>query len=259
MFSIRLSTSSSSLLVSVMREIGSFRSSRAKLEWARRQYDVLAREISEILEKHNDKPGIHVDLTTGQTVVEGQTRAEVPDLLVVQIGRIIGALRSSLDNLVVEATLMASPEANTRKVVFPISSNQEMPGTDKWMGEKVSGLSEEHRRIIVDLKPYKGGHPYLLVLHQLRNQDEHLQVVVTAVTSANVFTTKTVHTPMIRKGANGENELHIETTNYPAQHEVRTVVEFDEIVGILDRDVLKTIGNFLFTVGQIIAKFESAR
>lgn len=241
-----------------MREIGSFRSSRAKLEWARRQYDVLAREISEILEKHNDKPGIHVDLTTGQTVVEGQKRANVPDILVVHIGRVVGALRSALDNLVVEATLMASPEANTRKVVFPISGNQEKPGTDKWMGEKVSGLSEEHRRIIVDLQPYKGGHPYLLTLHQLRNQDEHLQIVVTAVTSSNVFMTKTVQTPSVRKGANGKYEFYIETTNYPTQHEVRTVVEFDEIVGILDRDVLKIIGKFLSAVGQIIAKFEAA-
>lgn len=241
-----------------MNQIGAFRSSRAKLEWARRQYDILAREIAEIIEQHNDKPGIHVNLTTGETVVEGQKRAEIPDLTVVHIGRIIGALRSALDNLIVEATLMASPKADTRKVVFPISGNQEQPGTDKWMGEKVSGLSEKHRRIVVDLKPYNGGNPDLFTLHQLRNQDEHLQIVVTAITSANVFTTKTVSAPAVRKSANGEDEFYIETTHYPTQHEVRTAVEFEQIVSLLDRDVLKTVGRFLTTVGKIIAAFEVA-
>lgn len=138
--------------------------------------DIVSRKISEFIEENENRVVAEMDPNEPGMVLVTYNEAAIPDMLTVHIGRIVGCLKSALDNVAVEAALEVNPEANTSRIVFPFSGNKERDGCDKWFAGKVGPMKDAHRRIIVEARPYIGGNHALLALKELRDADEHLSI-----------------------------------------------------------------------------------
>ena len=236
-----------------------YRSSRAKLEWARTQLDIVGREVADIIEQQRKVSMFHVEPETGHLRIDGQQRFELPDLLSAHIGRVIGAVRSALDNLVVETVEAADSSVKTRDITFPISGHPEKPGCEKWMAQKIGPLPSGFRRVLVELKPYKGGNERLMSLHELRNQDEHLSINIAFLNRAAKMKMSGHYMPMMIKGPDGKPRVAVASMRAPTQFNTAVTVEFGEGTTAKGKEVVPLVGSFISLGSEIVAKFEAVQ
>lgn len=234
-----------------------YRSSRAKLAWARAQMDILALEIADIVEQHRDVPMFDMDAQPGRILFIGPQSFELPDVLSAHAGRVIGAVRSALDNLVVQTVETADAEADTRFIVFPISGNPEKPGSDEWMTQKLGPLPATYRKALADFQPYRGGNDDLFALHELRKQDEHIAINMVALKRKGQMTMSRTTSVEIVKGPDGKERVERRVTDLGNQFETLVSVEFGEGTTAEGREVVPTISAFIALGEAIVERFES--
>lgn len=257
---MRLTTSSRRSAVGsgieVMSDNMRFRAAKAKLAWAEAQMQIVEREIAELLEENEQS--IINQMRPNESGIAPLVfdRVDVPDVLAVHIGRIVGSLKSALDNLAVEAVLEIDPKADTRCVVFPFSGNPERAGCDKWFAGKVGPMKDAHRGIIVDAQTYQGGNPILLAMKELRDADEHLAIRIgsTMKRVGTITMSSRLRTEIVTK-ADGSFEIRpVHTRDEPKRGAV-IKIEFSEPLSA-GRDVASRTREMISETAKIIAAFD---
>lgn len=145
----------------------------AKLFRSTQHLEALDQAITAFL---NHKPYIvtpDFDATERTYVYRVKIRSEVPPLLRVLIGEIIGQLRSTLDHLAWQLALLntQSPAEGTE---FPIFKDEGRYRQGR--ASKIRSLPPAAQTIIDGLQPYLNAAPeddLLWVLHRLANDDKH--------------------------------------------------------------------------------------
>lgn len=148
-----------------------------KFNRSKHQFDELLAEIDAFF---NADPEPHFSLGEFDTnawewVERFQIREEPPLRFGVMFGDVLHNLRSSLDHLMWQVTLLdgATPDDATQ---FPIASKSEAQ-FNGMAASRIPGLSPEHRALVKRVQPYHAGdeaarHP-LSVLATLSNTDKH--------------------------------------------------------------------------------------
>jgi hypothetical protein len=150
---------------------------QASVHWAVAQFESLENRINTWLHlnvsgrvKETDSPATHNFIV----MVE---KEPLPLAFHVEIGAYINAIRSSLDLL---ATALAERYGvpKPEDAYFPIANSAAVFAKGNYKGRKlVKGLPAPERKIIEDLKPYKGGHKLLWPLHQLDIMRKHRRLI----------------------------------------------------------------------------------
>lgn len=153
-----------------------------KFNRSKEQFDALLLEIDGFF---NDDPKPHgsvgeFDTKAWEWVEKFKIHEEPPLRLGVMMGEVVHNLRSALDHLMWQVTLLDSgtPDRNTQ---YPIVTESESK-FNKLAARMIPGLSADHRAAVERTQPYRTGDPKrqsLAVLNRLSNVDKH-QVVHTA-------------------------------------------------------------------------------
>jgi hypothetical protein len=148
-----------------------------KFNRAKEQFDELRSEMDAFF---NKEPKPHTsagqfDSEAWEWVEEFQILEDTPVRLGVILGDVLHNLRSCLDHIVWQVTLLDgnTPDDRTQ---FPIASKSEAQ-FQTMADERIPGLSQEHRAMVQRVQPYHRGdeaslHP-LSVLADLSNIDKH--------------------------------------------------------------------------------------
>jgi hypothetical protein len=149
----------------------------AKFNRSKEQFDELIVEMDAFF---NQEPKPHhsvgeFDTQKWEWVERFQVRQEPPLRLGVILGDCVHNLRSALDHVIWQVTLLDgnTPDDGTQ---FPIASKSESQ-FEAIAKRRIPGLSEKHRTLVKDAQPYNAGdgadrHP-LSVLATLSNADKH--------------------------------------------------------------------------------------
>jgi hypothetical protein len=146
-----------------------------KIEWAEKHIDELERCLAVCF--HDVKPfqlAIKDDADKGESVLYVKRAQELPPTLPLIIGDAISNLYSSLDYLACEL-------CGSDRAAFPISELVPTTKDQKERYEKqVCGMSEDVRKIIKDMEPYRGSDNSLWTLHKLNNINKHRALLTVA-------------------------------------------------------------------------------
>ena len=149
---------------------------QAKYNRAKEQFDELGAEMDAFFNKE-PKPHFAIgefDTDTWEWRERFQIREEPPLRFGVILGDSIHNLRSALDHLIWQVTLLDGgvPDDSTQ---FPIASKSEAQ-FERMAARRIPGLSPEHRALVKQAQPYHAGNPDahpLAVLASLSNADKH--------------------------------------------------------------------------------------
>ena len=149
----------------------------AKYDRAKEQFDEFLAESDAWFNK-DPEPHFsrgYFDTKTWEWVERFQIREEPPARLGVLIGDTVHNLRSALDHLMWQVTLLdgGTPNDSTQ---FPIASKSKAQ-FDRMANRRIPGLRAKHRTLLKRVQPYHAGndahrHP-LSVLATLSNTDKH--------------------------------------------------------------------------------------
>lgn len=154
-----------------------------KFNRAKEQFDEFRSELDTFLDA---EPGPYFsrgefDHDSWEWIERFQIRRELPLRFGVILGDCIHNLRSALDHLICQVTLLDLPDGASADGVcewtqFPIISESERKFESK-AKRMIPGLSADHRALVKHLQPYHAGdearrHP-LAVLASLSNADKH--------------------------------------------------------------------------------------
>lgn len=198
-----------------------------------------------------------LDLAGRPILAKGRELIPLEDLLSVYIGRIIGAIRSSLDNLIVETVKRSDPAADEEDLSFPIHRKEQPAGSDAWMAKFIGSLAPAYRAILIDTKPYKGGNDTLQALRELRNQDEHRSLNIIPISRSAVFHTFSTRRHFPVPGPDGQSITVLHQTEALPKFETAVSINFGEGTSAQGRDVVATIGAFIDEADRIINRFDS--
>lgn len=151
----------------------------AKFNRAKQQFDVLRHEIGSFSDQ---EPEPHFsrgyfDANTWEWIERFQIREPPPLRWGVMLGDCVHNLRSALDHLVCQLTLLdGGTMEDCAKTQFPIASKSREQ-FDAMADYRIPGLSPKHRAMVKRAQPYRAGdeawkHP-LAVLADLSNADKH--------------------------------------------------------------------------------------
>jgi hypothetical protein len=145
---------------------------RVKVERAKKHLAELEREISKSTGETLQVFCMKVDPKTENLVPYfGPMPISTFNLLAVA-GDVVHNLRSALDHLAYHLAQVGTPNVEPSKfVAFPISNSAQTHESRKV--RKLRGMSEDAKKAIDALKPYKGGNDALWLLHELDNTDKH--------------------------------------------------------------------------------------
>ena len=229
----------------------------AKLQWSRIQIDTLARQISEIVKEQREISMFEWNAAGLPIVAKGRELIPVNNLLSVDVGRIIGAVRSSLDNLIVETVKLSDPTADETKLSFPISKKTEIEGSDAWMAGRIGSLAPPYRKIVIDTRPYKGGNDTLCALQELRNQDEHRSLNIIPITRHAVIHGESIRQFIPVPGPDGRPMPVLYQRQGLQKFETKVSINFGEGTSANGRDVVIAIREFVDEADRIIKMFDS--
>jgi hypothetical protein len=118
-----------------------------------------------------------------KTDVYATMRKPVPVAIRSRAGVIANELRSCLDNL---ACNLAKRNGHTDVggVYFPVSKSKDIFDVDGI--KKIRKLSDSDIQKIIDLKPYRGGHPHLFKLHEADRTRKHQKLAACTVNNAQM-------------------------------------------------------------------------
>jgi hypothetical protein len=151
----------------------------AKFNWSKHQFDVLRSEIGEFFDQ-DPKPHFsrgYFDTDTWEWIELFQVREEPPLRWGVMLGDCVHNLRSALDHLICQLTMLdGGTMADCAKTQYPIASKSEAQ-FEGMADHRIPGLSEKHRAMVKMTQPYNAGdraefHP-LNALAELSNADKH--------------------------------------------------------------------------------------
>lgn len=158
----------------------------ACLRWAISQLDRLHTRIETWWNESPYRLREEVNQDVGKKVIRLADVKQPSDLINVEVGIIIHALRSALDLLVVK---LAERNNATRldDVYFPVARNRQ----DFYGGavEKIKRLSDADKARIESLKPYDGGDEKLYAIHRLDILRKHQRLIGVTVKPTNIVTT----------------------------------------------------------------------
>lgn len=103
----------------------------------------------------------------------------IPTALRSHAGMIMNEARACLDGL---ACLLAARngKANSRDTYFPVSRSEDIFRTDGM--KKIKSLSSADQKVIIDLRPYRGGDNRLWFLHEADRVRKHTRLIMAAGT-----------------------------------------------------------------------------
>lgn len=151
----------------------------AKLNRAKEQFDVLRTEMGGFSDR-DPKPHFsrgYFDMNTWEWIERFQVREPPPLRWGVMLGECVHNLRSALDHLVCQLTLLdGGTMEDCAQTQFPIASESEAQ-FEGMANRRIPRLSRWHRAMVKRAQPYRAGdrfesHP-LHVLAQLSNADKH--------------------------------------------------------------------------------------
>jgi hypothetical protein len=156
-----------------------------KYNRSKEQFDVFRTELGEFLDQE-PKPHFsrgEFDSDTWEWVERFQIRKKLPLRLGVILGDCVHNLRSALDHVICQTTLLdGGTMEDCARTQFPIVVESEAR-FEELANRQIKGLSPEHRTLVKLVQPYRAGdgasrHP-LAVLADLSNTDKH-RVINTA-------------------------------------------------------------------------------
>lgn len=151
----------------------------AKFNRSKQQFDVLREEIGKFSDQ-DPKPHFsrgYFDTKTWEWIERFQIREPPPMRWGVILGDCVHNLRSALDHLICQLTLLnGGTMDDCAQTQFPIASKDEAQ-FEAMANYRIPGLSKKHRAIVKMTQPYRAGdraasHP-LSVLAELSNADKH--------------------------------------------------------------------------------------
>jgi hypothetical protein len=151
----------------------------AKFNRAKQQFDVLRHEIGSFADQ-DPEPHFsrgHFDVNTWEWIERFQVREYPPLRWGVMLGDCVHNLRSALDHLVCQVTLLdGGTMEDCSQTQFPIASKSEAQ-FEQMADFRIPGLSKKHRAMVKRAQPYRAGddawrHP-LAILADLSNADKH--------------------------------------------------------------------------------------
>lgn len=156
----------------------------AKIERAKEHIHELESEIQRFKESDPYKVVRDQEPDTEDWVFRLRVHSSLPLRCNAIVGDIIHNLRSSLDNLAWQLVL-ANGGKPTKQTAFPISdSADEFEATGL---RKVKGASDEAKKLIKRLIPYRGGSDAFWRLHQLSIVDKHRLMATVGGAHENVI------------------------------------------------------------------------
>jgi hypothetical protein len=151
----------------------------AKLNRGKAQFDVLRTEIGSFSDQdpqpHSSRG--YFDMDTWEWIERFQVREPPPLRWGVMLGECVHNLRSALDHLVCQLTLLdGGTMDDCSQTQFPIASKSEAQ-FEQMANHRIPKLSRWHRAMIKRAQPYRAGdsawkHP-LAILADLSNADKH--------------------------------------------------------------------------------------
>jgi hypothetical protein len=156
---------------------------RIKIQRAKKHIHELEAEIAAFLKADPYRVVTEEEANTGDKVWRVRVRKQPPLRWAGIVGDAIHNLRSSLD-LLVNQLVRANGAEPSRKTAFPISRTAgdyeaEAPGV-------VAGVSDAAKRLLDELKPYKGGNDPLWRLHRLDIVDKHRLLLAVGAAHRNI-------------------------------------------------------------------------
>ena len=151
----------------------------AKFNRSKEQFDVLRHEIGSFSDQ-DPKPHFsrgYFDPNTWEWIERFRVREPPPLRWGVMLGECVHNLRSALDHLVCQLTLLdGGTMEDCAQTQFPIASKSEAQ-FEGMADARIPGLSKWHRAMIKRAQPYRAGdlawkHP-LTILAELSNADKH--------------------------------------------------------------------------------------
>lgn len=182
----------------------------AKADVAKSDINKFDREVREFFRLQSE------EIVTYDNIVGNQVWAfkfpKPPLRFNVQLGQILHALRSSLDNLA--AALAIANNKSTSGVYFPIARSEDAYKSDRRIRDKVKKLPASAIPIIDGLKPYKGGNDLLWLLHDSNRDDKHPSLGVLAVGSmVKVAKVYCLNGDLLRLGPQSGGEFLVKDPN----------------------------------------------
>lgn len=151
----------------------------AKFNRAKQQFDVLRHEIGAFSDQ-DPEPHFsrgYFDTNTWEWIERFQVREAPPLRWGVMLGDCVHNLRSALDHLICQLTLLdGGTVEDCARTQFPIASKCEEQ-FEAMADSRIPGLSPKHRAMVKLAQPYRAGdkawkHP-LAILAELSNADKH--------------------------------------------------------------------------------------
>jgi hypothetical protein len=151
----------------------------AKINRAKQEFDVLRSEMGEFFNQ-DPKPHFsrgYFDAKTWEWVERFQVREEPPLRWGVILGDCVHNLRSALDHLICQLTMLnGGTVVDCAQTQYPIASKSEAQ-FERMADRRIPGLTPKQRAIVKMTQPYQAGngvesHP-LHVLAELSNADKH--------------------------------------------------------------------------------------
>lgn len=152
-------------------------SARLKIERAKKHLEELQREVTAFWATKPYAINFDTETEPGKRLYRMKFTNDVPPHWGAAAGDVIHNLRASLDNV---ATALAVANGTTSKNVlrqtyFPIGVSKE--AFEKKLASDLKGASDEAKRIVRLMKPYRGGTEAFRRLHDLDILDKHSHLV----------------------------------------------------------------------------------
>lgn len=166
------------------------RGPRIKIRRANDQIDEIEREVSALFEGQAYALVIERDPKSGDRLAKIKLSRCIPDSLFLLIPEAIYHLRSTLDQLMV-AIARGTGIENCSHIYFPFgeTADQIERATQTLKGQKgkMVGIPPDVQKMVVDLRPFKGGNEPLWALSRLSNVDKHTGLVPIGAVNAGIL------------------------------------------------------------------------
>jgi hypothetical protein len=230
---------------------------RAKLEWAKSQFNVLCAEIDTFWKTEPYRVWTEIDPETKFWInIMAHWTKPIPLVLSAHLSAIIAAQRDCLD-LLAYALAVKNGAVVPRDVYFPVCDS-EARFKEAATQRKIRRLDSTDRAIIENIKPYKGGNDLLFALNSLNNESKHRQLVLLAGNQGS-FGHRNGHVGvMMAVGAKTLEKptiLAIVSPDSNAEFKVAAQITFGDVGPVARHDVVTTLQNFMRAVESIIGLF----
>lgn len=233
---------------------------QANVDWAVAQIDVLRDRLNAWKDSTPYSVVREADGETGYEFLKVREIIPLPQVIAVETGIIIHAMRSALDHLAVRLA-QRHGHVRPKNVYFPISRSVEVFNCDGL--KKMWALSEIHQRIIQDLKPYEGGDNLLAALHQLDIMRKHSRLIAVGGTFRQLSIVQYGDLELAPEWLftgefkDGTPLARVQITEPRAHPNLTCQVVFDETAYAKNRHIITALREFAARVTDIIRLFDA--